>query len=400
MRVGWVIFDYFEYGGLQRDLAAMAQACKELAAQKGVPWHSTLICMRQRAAVPPAWCDEVRELPPPWYLLTNHGRAAHFAGQVAALRGEYDCLAGFNRMGKLDFYFAGDDCLKEKYSRRNFFTRNSRRAKVFQQMEADVFAPVEAGGAKRIFTITAGQRASFLRSYPECDPQRLLLVPPELPAEFFAPPVTEEERAACRRALDIEPGSCCFIQVAAAFHTKGVDRSCRILGAAKKLGILPDFCFVVVGGDRAQQRKVAKLAAQAGIAEKQLRITGVRSDIRQLLSAADIMLHPARAESAGNVLIEAIACGLPVVCSDICGYRDYVLASGGGRVAPSPYDENTYVEILRQLFASGGEELLRSRRESIAYASRAVEPVSFRRSLLEAADFFTLISPDGNIFAK
>ena len=145
---------------------------------------------------------------------------------------------------------------------------------------------------------------------------------------------------------------------------------------------------------------MAKLAAQAGIAEKQLRITGVRSDIRQLLSAADIMLHPARAESAGNVLIEAIACGLPVVCSDICGYRDYVLASGGGRVAPSPYDENTYVEILRQLFASGGEELLRSRRESMAYASRAVEPVSFRRSLLEAADFFTLISPDGNIFAK
>ena len=157
---------------------------------------------------------------------------------------------------------------------------------------------------------------------------------------------------------------------------------------------------MVTGGDQAQQRKLAKLALQAGLAENELCITGVRKDIRRLLSSAGLMLHPARAESAGNVLIEAVACGLPVICSDICGYRDYVLASGGGRVMASPYDENSYVETLRQLFASGGEELSRCRQLSATYAASAVSPSHFSRSRLEAAAFFDFISPAADIFAK
>ena len=51
--------------------------------------------------------------------------------------------------------------------------------------------------------------------------------------------------------------------------------------------------------------------------------TGGRDDVPAFLLAADLMIHPARSESAGNVIIESIVSGLPVVTSRVCGFWKY-----------------------------------------------------------------------------
>jgi UDP-glucose:(heptosyl)LPS alpha-1,3-glucosyltransferase len=55
--------------------------------------------------------------------------------------------------------------------------------------------------------------------------------------------------------------------------------------------------------------------------------------------AADLLAHPAHEEAAGIVLLEALACGLPVVVTGICGYAPYVAQAQAGWVLPEPFDQ-------------------------------------------------------------
>jgi glycosyltransferase involved in cell wall biosynthesis len=50
-----------------------------------------------------------------------------------------------------------------------------------------------------------------------------------------------------------------------------------------------------------------------------IRFLGRREDVIRLMSGADVLVHPARTEAFGLVLVEALAAGLPVVASNVDG---------------------------------------------------------------------------------
>ena len=68
---------------------------------------------------------------------------------------------------------------------------------------------------------------------------------------------------------------------------------------------------------------LARLTGGEHVSEAMLR------GAEELLSAADLMVHPARNEATGTVLAEAAVCGLPVICSENCGYAPLVKDAGG-----------------------------------------------------------------------
>src|SRR5262249_47997027 len=62
---------------------------------------------------------------------------------------------------------------------------------------------------------------------------------------------------------------------------------------------------------------------------------GIEHLLADRYRACDVFVSPATGqESFGIVLLEAMACGRPVVCSDIRGYRDVVDAEGARLVPP------------------------------------------------------------------
>jgi alpha-1,6-mannosyltransferase len=61
-----------------------------------------------------------------------------------------------------------------------------------------------------------------------------------------------------------------------------------------------------------------------------------RERLADLLAAADLYLAPGPAETFGLGALEAMASGLPVVCSDQGAVRELVEASGAGIVNPAP----------------------------------------------------------------
>jgi glycosyltransferase involved in cell wall biosynthesis len=91
------------------------------------------------------------------------------------------------------------------------------------------------------------------------------------------------------------------------------------------------------------------------IAEKQMetvvfRIESCSNDeLRALYSAAGVLLFPSLAEGFGWPVIEAQACGCPVVCSRIDPLPE---VAGGGAIFVDSGDEQGYADAIRQLIAS------------------------------------------------
>jgi teichuronic acid biosynthesis glycosyltransferase TuaC len=98
------------------------------------------------------------------------------------------------------------------------------------------------------------------------------------------------------------------------------------------LPLLPD-CELVIAGDGPERGNLEKLAAQLGVADR-LRLLGrvPQQELPALYSAARLLVLPSSHEGWPNVLLEAMACGTPVVASDIPGIREIVQDPVAGRL--------------------------------------------------------------------
>ena len=84
-----------------------------------------------------------------------------------------------------------------------------------------------------------------------------------------------------------------------------------------------------------------------------MRFMGGRFDVPRFLMAADLLLHPAYRENTGTVLVEAMAAGLPVLASDVCGYSYHVRNGGAGESSiPSPFEQKKLNQLLSYMLTS------------------------------------------------
>jgi glycosyltransferase involved in cell wall biosynthesis len=67
------------------------------------------------------------------------------------------------------------------------------------------------------------------------------------------------------------------------------------------------------------------------------------------MTAADVLLHPARVENTGLTLLESLACGLPVLCTAACGYATYIAESSGGIVLNEPFNQDQMNKALAEM---------------------------------------------------
>ncbi len=89
------------------------------------------------------------------------------------------------------------------------------------------------------------------------------------------------------------------------------------------------------------------LINEYGIAN-QAKLLGYRSDIPQLLNAADIFILPSKREGLNVSLMEAMASGLPCICGRIRGNVDLIEQPNGGLLV-NPSNVGEYVESINYL---------------------------------------------------
>lgn len=108
---------------------------------------------------------------------------------------------------------------------------------------------------------------------------------------------------------------------------KGVD---ILLNALKSIAF--DFKMIIVGAGQ-QESQLKELASKLGIINRVEFVGSVRNDLLiDYYNKFDIFCFPTlrKAESFGNVAIEAMACKIPVIGSEISGLKDYIKESYNG----------------------------------------------------------------------
>lgn len=103
----------------------------------------------------------------------------------------------------------------------------------------------------------------------------------------------------------------------------------------------------LICGKGPEEEKLKALAESLGVA-KQIHFLGFRSDIKELLAAADIFLFTTKQEGLPRSMMEAMASGLPCIASKIRGNTDLLDGTEGGFLC-EPTDVASYADKLKLL---------------------------------------------------
>jgi len=110
--------------------------------------------------------------------------------------------------------------------------------------------------------------------------------------------------------------------------------------------------------------------------EKRFHIHPGCEDVEQLYAKADAFCLPSFYEGTSNALAEALACGLPAVCSDVSDNARYVVPGQNG-VLFNPEDSNSFSSALKKLASATPEDLARWGSESRRIAEEKLSKVIF-----------------------
>lgn len=353
MKLAFCIFKYSPFGGLERNFLRITQAC--IAAGHKID----LYCLEWQGQVPAG--IELKLLPAAG---SNLQRLQSFVAQLAQVLNpaEYSLVVGFNRMPGLDLYYCADAChwvnlVQSGRLWRRFFGRH----RFFLQMEQAVFgAPFNS----HILYLSEAEKRHYQQHYATPE-GRFHYLPPGIEQQKIRAVRDKRTRDSLRAELSIQPDQYLLLMVGSDFARKGVARSLRALAALPE--DLARRCRLVVVG-KGQNLGLKWLAWRLGIANCVLWLGG-REDVPRLLVGADLLLHPARIENTGNVIVEALIAGLPVLATDNCGYGFHVERAQAGQLVPGlPFVQAQLNAALYQMLLSPEREVWRER--ALSYADQ------------------------------
>jgi UDP-glucose:(heptosyl)LPS alpha-1,3-glucosyltransferase len=167
MNFCFLIYNYFPYGGQQRDFLRIAKSCVARGHQVKV------YTLRWQGEIPPEL--EVSLVPvKSASRLKLYQQFSDWVGRQ--LQSEsYDLVLGFNKMPHLDVYFAADSCFADKAeNQRGAYYKFTPRFRHFMNFEQAVFG---ADSKTRVFTLSPPQQEAYIHYYPDCA-GRLYPLPP------------------------------------------------------------------------------------------------------------------------------------------------------------------------------------------------------------------------------
>ena len=364
MKLAFCVFKYFPYGGMQRDFLRML----EHARNRG--HRVTAYTGDWQGPVPPG----LSVVPVAVKGVANHRKHLNYYRELRRLllTDPPQLVIGFNKMPGLDVYYAADLCLKERAAQRSPFYRLTPRYRLLEKFERAVFEP-QAG--VDVLLLTQAQGDAYRKQYGT-PVARLHVLPPDISADRIMPAYDEAQRATARVELGLQRSDLFMLMLGSGFKIKGLDRALAAAAALPR-EVRERLVFWVVGQD--SPAHFPRLAKRLGL-DGRIRFTGGRDDVPRLLLAADLLVHPAYHENTGTVLLEAMACGLPVLVTDTCGYAEHVARADAGIVISSPFTQTALNAAMGTMLAPDAPRADWGRK-GIAYVHAIDTSARFERAL-------------------
>ncbi|MGN7830770.1 glycosyltransferase [Pseudoxanthomonas sp. 22568] len=207
--------------------------------------------------------------------------------------------------------------------------------------------------ARRLLVVSEDLGRVAERDYG-AHPDRIRAIPNGCDASIFHP----ADRAEARRALDLPADAEVVTYVGRLVPEKGLRELLAAAGALR--ASRPRLQLVLVG----EGPMHAELAALAAAGELPVRFAGTRppGEVARWMCASDLVTLPSYSEGHPNVLVEALACGRPVVATPVGGIPEVVDAASG--VLVPARDPAALAEGLREALERDWDEAALARRFS------------------------------------
>ena len=194
--------------------------------------------------------------------------------------------------------------------------------------------------ADRIIAATPAELAQLQFLY-KLDKRKVTIIPPGVDTARFYPIAAEE----AKEFIGIPPHDRMILFVGRIEPLKGLETLIRAIAALRPTGLLIDcpHYLAVIGGEpdasqeemSAEMARLQELVKTLGLGDLVL-FLGKRSQdtLPYYYSAADVLVMPSHYESFGMVALEAMACGTPVIATQVGGLAFLVKDGESGFVVP------------------------------------------------------------------
>jgi len=204
-----------------------------------------------------------------------------------------------------------------------------------------------AGAAYRLsdvlVAISEDVRQGLMRTY-RFAPGKVRLVVNGIDTDRFGS-VSKEMASGRRRALGIEGrpliGTVCRLSA-----EKGVP---TLLEAFARLASSMPEARLLIVGDGAERPTCETRARELGVGDR-ARFLGMREDVAAIYPLLDVYVQPSYTEGISLTILEASACGLPVIATAVGGNPEIVADGKSGRLVP-PGDARALADAIQRTWA-------------------------------------------------
>lgn len=184
-----------------------------------------------------------------------------------------------------------------------------------------------------VAAVSRGVKEDIVRHYrfPE---KNIRVIYNGVDGERFHPFNRKRYRTALRAELGIPEEALVLLFVAHNFRLKGLACLIRAL-ACCKAGTSRPLILLVVG--RGRRRAYERLARSLGV-EREVRFTGEVSHVERYYGASDVFVLPTFHDPCSLVVLEALACGLPVITTRCNGAAEILTEGKEGLILNHPSD--------------------------------------------------------------
>jgi UDP-glucose:(heptosyl)LPS alpha-1,3-glucosyltransferase len=314
-------------GGTERDFWLTAEGLRDLG-------HEVHLFCAEFGVTPP---ERVQAHRVPCLPLGRTARLLSFAVLAPKVILPYNCdvVVSFGRMARQDILRSGGGShrvfLQKMAQGEGALRRVWHRVSLYHlsllALEARQFRPA---GYKKVLAVSQEVKREIMQTYG-VPAEKIAVLYNGVDTERFHPKNRREWREKIKRQWSIPSDARLALFVGNGFRRKGFER----LLAAWNSRRLQDVFLLVVGQDAQMIRYRSRAEKEAG---GKIVFAGLQGDIEKYYAAADLLTLPAFQEAFGNVVLEALASGVPVLVSKEVGAAEVLTGDLAEGILTAPDD--------------------------------------------------------------
>lgn len=279
--------------------------------------------------------------------------------QIKTLRP--DLVQSHERISCCDIYRAGDGVhsvwLEQKARNQSWLAQMQVRFSPYHNYIKRAEKRLFEGSRLRAVICNSNMVRGEILQHFDIDASKIHVIYNGVDTKIFHPDIKQQKNS-IRERWDIPDNANVFAFVGSGFERKGL---LQVLRAFKSL---PDSCYLLVAGYDKHEQFYREEANRLGI-NLRVKFLGPQKDVVPCYAAADVFILPTLYDPFPNVVLEALACGLPVITSVKSGAAEVITDYGNGFVCDA-YDLERLQDAMQYLCDKNVAEAMGKQARAVA----------------------------------